>query len=238
MPPRPAINPKRSDCWWALMCLLISVHASAATSAKAADTRQQLEALQPGFVALSKGDATGAFEIWLPLAEQDFAPAQHNIGLLYEKGRGVPQSQVEALQWFWLAELNGFSKSGKQRRELQARLPAPAIEQLCERLKKRLFNEVLAPGGRNARRYARFLEDAPRAEGAPAEDSYVWNAVAAALGEAPATVDRDRLAKDFAPERLVELQALSVAIFEHSVGPETLARDYPKKADDADEAAQ
>ena len=234
MPPRVAINPKWRHCGAALLGLLLSVTACADTAANAAELRQQLEALQPGFVALSKGDANEAFKIWLPLAEQDFAPAQHNIGLLYEKGRGVPQSQVEALQWFWLAELNGYSKSGKPRRELQSKLPAPAVEQLSARLKTRLFNDVLAPGGRKARRYARFLEQAPRAADTLAEDSYVWNAVAAALGEAPATGDRDRLAKDFAPERLVELQALAVAIFEHSADAATLAKDYPKKAEDAE----
>jgi hypothetical protein len=33
-------------------------------------------------------------------AEQDVAPAQCNLGLCFQTGRGVPQSDVDALKWF------------------------------------------------------------------------------------------------------------------------------------------
>lgn|GEM_PF-1258854 len=230
------IKPKWMYLAPACLCLLLTHGAIAAQSQLPDNARELLEAMQPGFKALAEGRAQDAFALWKPLAEQDFAPAQHNVALLYEKGRGVPQSQVDAVQWFWLAELNGYSRSAKNRQALQKALPAPAFEALCEKLKKRLAENVLADGGRKARRFARLLEESPRALETQAEDAYVWNAVAVALGDSNAIPDRDRLAKGMAPERLVELQALSVGLFDHSLPPDTLAKDYPPKSEE--EAAE
>jgi tripartite-type tricarboxylate transporter receptor subunit TctC len=42
--------------------------------------------------------------------------------------------------------------------------------------------------------------------------------------------------KGMAPERLIELQALSVGLFDHSLPPDTLAKDYPPKSEE--EAAE
>ena len=32
--------------------------------------------------------------------ENGFAPAQNNLGVMYEKGKGVPQDEEEAVRWF------------------------------------------------------------------------------------------------------------------------------------------
>jgi len=108
------IKPKWMYLAPACLCLLLTHGAIAAQSQLPDNARELLEAMQPGFKALAEGRAQDAFALWKPLAEQDFAPAQHNVALLYEKGRGVPQSQVDAVQWFWLAELNGYSRSAKK----------------------------------------------------------------------------------------------------------------------------
>jgi TPR repeat protein len=38
-----------------------------------------------------------------PLAEQGYANAQYNLGLMYSKGQGVPQDYVRAHMWFNLS---------------------------------------------------------------------------------------------------------------------------------------
>ena len=48
-------------------------------------------------------DYTQAF-IWYRLAaDQGYAAAQYNLGVLYDTGQGVPQDDVEALKWSNLA---------------------------------------------------------------------------------------------------------------------------------------
>jgi uncharacterized protein len=42
-------------------------------------------------------------------AEQGFAPAQKNLGDLYEQGEGVPEDHVEAVRWFRLAADQGYA---------------------------------------------------------------------------------------------------------------------------------
>lgn len=55
--------------------------------------------------------AEQAFSIFQDMAEQDYAPAQHMLGNLYQKGKGVEQDIVMAYKWFSLAANNGFRAS-------------------------------------------------------------------------------------------------------------------------------
>jgi hypothetical protein len=45
--------------------------------------------------------------LWRPLAEQGVALAQNNLGVMYAKGRGVPQDDAEAVKWYRLAAEQG-----------------------------------------------------------------------------------------------------------------------------------
>ena len=42
-------------------------------------------------------------------AEQGNADAQHNLGMMFANGMGVPQDYVQAIQWFLIAQINGAS---------------------------------------------------------------------------------------------------------------------------------
>ncbi|MCX5727856.1 MAG: sel1 repeat family protein, partial [Nitrospirae bacterium] len=55
---------------------------------------------QAGMDANNRGDYASALREWRPLAEQGDAAAQYNLGVLYEKGRGVPQDYTQARQWW------------------------------------------------------------------------------------------------------------------------------------------
>jgi TPR repeat protein len=65
--------------------------------------------LQKGLTAADKGDFTTALREWTPLAEKGDADAQFNLGLMYEKGRGVPQDYKAALKWYRLAAKQGLA---------------------------------------------------------------------------------------------------------------------------------
>ena len=48
-------------------------------------------------------------------AKQGNAVAQYNLGLMYEKGKGLMQNYKKAYMWFNLAIHNGFSNAQKAR---------------------------------------------------------------------------------------------------------------------------
>ena len=59
--------------------------------------------LQKGLAAAQRGDFATALREWTPLAEQGDADAQFNLGVMYDKGEGVPQDDKTAVKWYRLA---------------------------------------------------------------------------------------------------------------------------------------
>lgn len=61
---------------------------------------QAQSTFEEGYKAASNGNYQKAFNIWQPLAKQDNALAQSNLGILYENGWGVQQSAEKAFFWY------------------------------------------------------------------------------------------------------------------------------------------
>jgi len=59
--------------------------------------------------ALQNSDYATAQSIFQELAEDGDAGAQHNLGLMYATGVGVPQNDEEAVSWWRLAAEQGFA---------------------------------------------------------------------------------------------------------------------------------
>jgi TPR repeat protein len=57
----------------------------------------------------NRGDYTKAARLLRPLADQGNARAQFNLGVMYERGQGVPQFDTEAVQWYRLAADEGYA---------------------------------------------------------------------------------------------------------------------------------
>ncbi len=51
-----------------------------------------------GVAAAKRGDYATALRELRPLAEQGHAVAQYNLGVMYNKGRGVPQDYAKAVK--------------------------------------------------------------------------------------------------------------------------------------------
>ena len=66
---------------------------------------------QNGLTAFQSGDYASAFREWVPLAKQGNASAQGNLGVLYEKGLGVPRDSKTAMKWYSLAAKQGLSSA-------------------------------------------------------------------------------------------------------------------------------
>lgn len=84
--------------------LIIAVFFSFSLSASAQD-------FEKGMDALKRHDFESALHEWQPLAALGHADAQYQIGNLYEYGRGVPQSDVEAVKKYISAANRGHASA-------------------------------------------------------------------------------------------------------------------------------
>ena len=64
---------------------------------------------QKGVTAYKSGDYATALREWTPVAEQGDAFAQYNLGVMYDKGLGVPQDYKTAVKWYSLAAEQGLA---------------------------------------------------------------------------------------------------------------------------------
>ena len=64
---------------------------------------------QKGMDAFNREDYATALSEWKPLAEQGYALAQNNLGVMYEKGQGVSQNYKTAVKWYTLAAEQGYA---------------------------------------------------------------------------------------------------------------------------------
>lgn len=83
------------------LCAVALLAASCATS-------QSIPVSQEGSTQPSKREsAVSPVQALRALAEQGNAEAQFNLGLVYDRGRGVPKDKQEALRWYRLAATQG-----------------------------------------------------------------------------------------------------------------------------------
>jgi len=84
--------------------------------------------LNKGLKAYNAGDYATALKEWKPLAEEGNARAQHNLGVMYQLGRGVLQNNVTAHMWYNIALANGREKAVEWRDKVAGLMTADAIE--------------------------------------------------------------------------------------------------------------
>ena len=88
-----------------------------------------------GLKAAQSGDFATALKEWKPLAEQGDAVAQSNLGVMYEKGKGVTQDYAEAVKWYRKAAEQGNASAQLNLRDLKIKFAQKWIDQ-C------LFDEI------------------------------------------------------------------------------------------------
>ena len=84
----------------ATLCLTIAVLVGSTGMSASGD-------FQKGYAAYQSGDYATALREFQPLAKQGNAIAQYNLGLMYHKGKGVPQNYKTAMKWYRLAAKQG-----------------------------------------------------------------------------------------------------------------------------------
>ena len=68
---------------------------------------EHFDDIADGIEAYLNEDYATALKLLRPLAEQGYASAQHNLGVMYANGEGVIQNHKEAVKWYRLAAGQG-----------------------------------------------------------------------------------------------------------------------------------
>ena len=76
-----------------------------------------------------------------PAAEEGLDRAQHNLGLMYANGEGVPQDDVLAYAWWNLATEQGHERASEYKDQLRTRMTANQIARAQE-LSAALFDRI------------------------------------------------------------------------------------------------
>jgi len=87
--------------------------------------------LVTALLAYQKADYEQAFKDYRELAELGQPVAQYNLAVMYAKGQGVRQSQLNAFAWATLAAEGGHAGGTSLAEELRPRL-APGSEKIAE----------------------------------------------------------------------------------------------------------
>jgi TPR repeat protein len=156
--------------------------------------------------AYNRGDFATALREWRPLAEQGDARAQYNLGVLYRKGRGVPQDDVQARQWYEKAAAQGQAKAQYNLGTLYLNgsgVPKDYQQAL------RWFRLAADQGEALAQTKIGIMYD--DGQGVPHDfvQAHKWYNLAATNGDKPAAELRDALAKQMTPAQIAEAQQLA-----------------------------
>jgi TPR repeat protein len=161
---------------------------------------------QAGMDATTGGDYATALREWRPLAEQGDALAQYNLGVLYRKGRGVPQDDVQARQWYAKAAAQGQAKAQFNLGTLYFNGEgAPKDYQQA----LRWFRLAADQGEALAQTKIAIMYD--EGQGVPQNlvQAYKWYSLAATNGDKPANELRNAIANQMTPAQIAEAQKLA-----------------------------
>ena len=81
------------------------------------------------FDGWQREDYATAFREFKSLAEKGAAEAQNILGVMYDKGQGVPQDYVQAYMWLTLAAAQGVKQATEARDRLASQMSSAQIEE-------------------------------------------------------------------------------------------------------------
>jgi len=159
------------------------------------------------WAAYERGDYATALEEWLPLAEGGNAIAQHNLGEIYLRGKGVPQDEVEALKWYHVAAEQGDAEAQFALGSYYLFYTNPAVEDMeAVAVEVATWIHLAAEQGHPIAKenFGMKYDREP-----DSVQTHLWYNLAAAQGYVGAGETRDRWAKRMTSAQIEEARRLS-----------------------------
>jgi len=159
-----------------------------------------------GYEAYQCGDYATALRIFRQLADQGDASAQFNLGLIYDKGQGVPQDYAVAVKWYRKAADQG-NASAQYNLGLMYLNGNGVTQDYGAAM--RWYRKAVDQGHADAQ----FNLGVMYGNGWGVTQDYVqahmWYNLAAARGQKDAGKWRDNLAEKMTPAQIAEAQKLA-----------------------------
>lgn len=183
-----------------VLCAIAWLAASCSTS-------QSIPVSQEGQKHQSKREASASPAQGLRLlAEQGNAEAQFNLGLLYDRGRGVPKDKSEALRWYRLAATQGdtFAQNSLADNYWEG-TGVPKDDTEAVRWWRLAADKGFAPAQHSL---GKIISGG--GQGVPSDKihAYMWLALSAAQGDEEAGRQGDILSKQLKPAEMMTAKRL------------------------------
>ncbi len=159
-----------------------------------------------GVEAYQRGDYAPALTEFRSLAQQGDASAQSNLGLMYSKGRGVPQDDAEAVRWYRLAADQGDAVA-QYNLGLMYFVGRGMPQDDAEAI--RWYRRAAEQGDAGAQFNLGLMHFEGRGVAQDHVQAHMWVNLAAAQGREDARKARDKLAELMTPAQLAEAQRLA-----------------------------
>lgn len=102
---------RSSTVWRAVLAAMGAMIVTMSVAGELDVKRSASDPVETGVTAWDRGHYATSMRAWRPAADRGDPMAQNNIGLLYERGLGVPQSYVEAMVWYRRAAEKNLSQA-------------------------------------------------------------------------------------------------------------------------------
>jgi len=162
--------------------------------------------LSMGNKAYQRGDYPTALRIYRQLAKQDDAFAQFNLGVMYDKGRGVPQSYKEAVWWYRKAADQGYMAAQTNLGAMYHNghgVPRDYGEAV------KWYRKAAEQGNHHAHIHLGFMYEAGRGVRQDYVQAHMWYNLSVVKGNKIAGESRDSLAVKMTPAQIAEAQKLA-----------------------------
>ena len=162
--------------------------------------------LQDATDAYNRQDYETAYKLILPLAEQGDADAQVLLGVMYDKGQGVPQDYKNSIKWYRLSAEQGDAQAQYNLGSMYSNgLGVPQDYQEAVRLYR--LSAEQGHGGAQSNlglMYANGL-------GVPQDfvSAHMWMNLSGSNGNKNAIENRDIIEKRMTPQQIEEAQRLA-----------------------------
>jgi TPR repeat protein len=165
---------------------------------------------ETGMGGYQRGNYATALSEWRPLAQQGDPSAQFYLGLLHEKGHGVPQDYTKARKWYEKAAAQGYAMGQLQLGLLYAN--GDGVQQDYAKARQ-WYEKAAAQGYAMAQSNLGMLYKSGNGVSQDNVRAYMWFSLAAAHStgnlQKPAADSRDNVARRLTPAQLIEAQKLA-----------------------------
>jgi len=162
--------------------------------------------LQAAEDAYSRGDFATALHEFRALAETGDSIAQHRLGEMYRKGKGVPTDLVEAAHWYRLSAEKGYARA-QNRLGLQYSNGEGVAQDEREALV--WHRQAAEQGHADAQNRLGLIYDTRHGIAEDILQAYAWFSLAAVQGDEYASRNKISVSKRMTPAQIAEAQKLS-----------------------------